>query len=97
VASRRSGATTAPVSLPAEFKSVVECAGSKKRFPGIRTLENENSVPAIDLNVSPNWEFNFGAGIGMTANTDHLILKMIIGRRFTFGGRRPPATDSSPD
>jgi len=53
--------------------------------------------PAIDLNVSPNWEFNFGVGIGMTGNTDHLILKMIIGRRFTFGHRKPAATDSSPD
>ena len=38
--------------------------------------------PAIDLNVSPKWEFNFGVGIGLTRSTDHLILKMIIGRRF---------------
>jgi hypothetical protein len=41
--------------------------------------------PAIDLNVSPDWEFNFGVGVGMTGSTDHLIVKMIIGRRFTFG------------
>ncbi len=39
-------------------------------------------VPAIDLNLSPKWEFNFGVGIGVTHSTDHLILKMIIGRRF---------------
>lgn len=44
--------------------------------------------PAIDLNVSPKWEFNFGVGIGMTRSTDHLIFKMIIGRRFEFGTRR---------
>lgn len=39
-------------------------------------------VPAIDLNFSPKWEFNFGVGIGVTHSTDHLIVKMIVGRRF---------------
>jgi hypothetical protein len=34
--------------------------------------------------VSPKWEFNFGVGIGMTGGSDHLIVKMIIGRRFVF-------------
>jgi hypothetical protein len=49
--------------------------------------------PAIDLNVSPKWEFNFGVGVGLTRSTDHLIFKMIIGRRFTFGHKQPqPAT-----
>ena len=52
--------------------------------------------PAIDLNVSPKWEFNFGVGIGITRSTDHLILKMIIGRRFTFGRRSGQAKDSAP-
>ncbi len=35
-----------------------------------------------DLNFSKDWEFNFGVGVGMTGATDHLIVKMIIGRRF---------------
>jgi hypothetical protein len=35
-----------------------------------------------DLNLSPKWEFNFGVGVGMTGASDHLLLKMIIGRRF---------------
>jgi hypothetical protein len=47
--------------------------------------------------VSPEWEFNFGVGIGLTRSTDHLILKMIIGRRFTFGQKPNKAGDSSPD
>ena len=38
--------------------------------------------PVIDLNVSPNWEFNFGVGVGLTGGTEHLIVKMIIGFRF---------------
>ncbi|HEX7530484.1 MAG TPA: transporter [Pyrinomonadaceae bacterium] len=53
--------------------------------------------PAIDLNVSPKWEFNFGVGIGLTRSTDHLILKMIIGRRFTFGQKSAKPKDSSPE
>lgn len=40
--------------------------------------------PAIDLNVSPKWEINFGLGVGLTRSTDHLIAKMILGYRFDF-------------
>jgi hypothetical protein len=40
--------------------------------------------PAIDLNLSPQWEFNFGVGVGVTGSTDHLIVKCIIGRRFSW-------------
>ena len=53
--------------------------------------------PAIDLNLSPKWEFNFGVGIGLTRSTDHLILKMIIGRRFEFGHKPAKTGSSSPD
>lgn len=42
-----------------------------------------------DLNVSPQWEINFGVGIGATAATDHLIVKCILGRRFDWGRRSP--------
>jgi hypothetical protein len=40
--------------------------------------------PVIDLNLSPNWEVNFGLGVGVTRSTDHLIAKMILGYRFNF-------------
>jgi hypothetical protein len=40
--------------------------------------------PTIDLNLSPNWEVNFGLGVGLTRSTDHLIAKMILGYRFNF-------------
>ena len=36
----------------------------------------------VDLNVDPRWEINFGVGVGLTHDTDGLILKMILGRRF---------------
>jgi hypothetical protein len=62
-----------------------------------KSEQTHQIFPAIDLNVSPKWEFNFGVGIGMTRSTDHLILKMIVGRRFTFGHKSTKAADSSPD
>jgi hypothetical protein len=40
--------------------------------------------PAVDLNLSPKWEINFGLGVGLTGSTDHLIAKMILGYRFDF-------------
>ena len=44
---------------------------------------------ATDLNVSPQWEINVGVGIGVTGSTDHLIVKGIIGRRFSWGKHSP--------
>jgi hypothetical protein len=46
--------------------------------------QQQQFVPAIDLDLGPEWEFNFGVGIGATASTDHLIVKCIIGRRFSW-------------
>lgn len=40
---------------------------------------------ATNLDFGPEWEFNFGVGAGMTHETDHSIVKVILGRRF---GRR---------
>ena len=40
--------------------------------------------PVIDLNLAPQWEINFGLGVGVTRSTDHLIAKMILGYRFNF-------------
>jgi hypothetical protein len=36
----------------------------------------------VNLNFGPSWEFNAGLGEGFTHGTDHLIAKMILGRRF---------------
>lgn len=37
---------------------------------------------ATDLNVSPEWELNFGIGGGLTNTSEHWIVKAIVGRRF---------------
>ena len=47
-------------------------------------LQQHQIFPAIDLNLSPKWEVNFGLGVGVTRSTDHLIAKMILGYRFDF-------------
>jgi hypothetical protein len=53
----------------------------------IHSLHNQQQqiFPVVDLNVSPDWEINFGVGIGPTAATDHWIFKFILGRRFSWG------------
>jgi hypothetical protein len=56
--------------------------------------QQQQFFPAIDLNVSPNWEFNFGVGVGPTASTDHLIIKAIVGRRFDWTHHRVGGSDS---
>jgi hypothetical protein len=52
-------------------------------FDPIREQEQQ-IVPAIDIDFGPNWEFNLGVGVGVTQGTDHLLVKAIIGRRFNF-------------
>ena len=53
----------------------------------IASLHDQQQMifPAVDLNVSPDWEINFGVGVGPTSATDHWIFKLIVGRRFTWG------------
>ncbi len=37
---------------------------------------------AADLNVSPDWELNFGVGRGLTGTSEHWVVKSIVGYRF---------------
>jgi len=46
--------------------------------------QQQQFFPTIDLDLGPDWEFNFGVGVGTTASTDHLIIKCIVGRRFSW-------------
>jgi hypothetical protein len=64
----------------------IEYYGSLGLVTGFDPISEQQQqiFPAIDLNVSPKWEINFGLGVGVTAATDHLIAKGIIGYRFDF-------------
>ncbi|MGC1448462.1 MAG: hypothetical protein WA830_00360 [Candidatus Sulfotelmatobacter sp.] len=46
--------------------------------------QQQQIFPTIDVDFGPQWEFNFGVGIGATGSTDHLIVKCIVGRRFSW-------------
>jgi hypothetical protein len=48
-------------------------------------------IPAIDVDFGPNWEFNFGVGVGATQATDHLLVKAIVGYRFKSRSQKPEA------
>ena len=57
-------------------------------FDAFREQQQQFFV-VTDLNVSPVWEINFGVGIGPTAATDHLLVKGIVGRRFSWTRHSP--------
>jgi hypothetical protein len=48
--------------------------GSVTGFDPLRD-QQQQILPAVDIDFGPNWEFNFGVGIGMTQATDHLLIK----------------------
>jgi hypothetical protein len=56
--------------------------GPVTHFDPVRDQQHQ-IVPALDLNVSPDWELNLGAAIGVTHSTDHFLVKLIVGRRFS--------------
>ncbi|MDQ2841692.1 MAG: transporter [Acidobacteriota bacterium] len=69
-----------------KFSAGLEYYGSLGSITGFDPfrLQQEQIVPAIDYEFGPKWEFNFGVGVGVTHSTDHLLIKMIVGRRFRF-------------
>ena len=50
--------------------------------------QQQQFFPVIDVDFAPQWEFNFGVGLGATRATDHLIVKCIVGRRFSWPHRQ---------
>lgn len=57
--------------------------GSLSDFAPLRD-QQQQFFPNVDIDFGPKWEFNFGVGVGATHSTDHLIVKCIIGRRFSW-------------
>ena len=70
-----------------KVKAGIEYYGSLGPITGFDPLRDQQQqiIPAIDLDLHEDWEFNFGVGVGVTHGTDHLLVKAIIGRRFSFG------------
>ena len=70
--------------------------GDLRGFDTLREQQQQIFV-ATDLTLSPDWEFNFGIGVGATRSTDHLIVKAIVGRRFNWGRTSKPTDTSAGD
>ncbi|HEY6370337.1 MAG TPA: hypothetical protein VIX37_07140 [Candidatus Sulfotelmatobacter sp.] len=64
----------------------LEYYGSYGSLAGFDALRNQQQqiFPTLDVDFGPQWEFNFGVGIGASSSTDHLIVKCIVGRRFSW-------------
>jgi hypothetical protein len=75
---------TKVVSLGVEYYGSLGPVGN----PDPLAQQQQQIFPTVDLNVAPEWELNFGVGWGLTGSTDHLIIKGIIGRRFSWGRRK---------
>jgi hypothetical protein len=69
---------TKVVAVGAEYYSSLGSIGGFS----VWTDQQQQIFPTVDLNLSPDWEFNFGVGFGLTGNTDGLIVKLILGYRF---------------
>lgn len=70
----------------------LEYYGSLGPATDMLPLANQHHLflPSIDLDVSPEWELNFGVGFDAEHHSDHLIVKFIVGRRFSWGRHRDP-------
>ena len=66
----------------------VEYYGSYGPITGFDPLRDQQQqiLPAVDIDFGQKWEFNFGVGVGVTGATDHLLVKGILGYRFNFKG-----------
>ncbi len=95
----RDGLTFSP-SAKASYKIAkridvgIEYYGGVGPLRGFNTLRDQMQqiLPSVDIDLGPNWELNFGVGVGVTQSTDHLLAKMIIGHRFNFGSRESKKT-----
>lgn len=62
----------------------VEYYGATGALPGFEPWPEQRHMifPTIDLEVSPDWELNFGVGRGFTSASQRWVLKSIVGYRF---------------
>ncbi len=68
----------------------IEYYGALGPLKGFDPLKQQEHLlfSVIDLDLGPEWEFNFGVGFGLTPATDRLLVKMILGYRFDFFAAR---------
>ena len=57
--------------------------GQLDQVPAAREQSHTLFIVA-DLFINPDWEFNFGPGLGLTKTTDQLVFKILAGRRINW-------------
>ena len=63
-----------------EYYGDIGYINSLEKFP-----EQSNAVfISYDMLNNPKWEFNIGAGAGLTSSTDRFVFKVILGRRINW-------------
>jgi hypothetical protein len=70
--------------LTSKIAGGIEYYGSLGPIRGFYPFQKQKQqiFPVIDLNLGPDWDFNFGVGFGLTGQTDRLVVKMILEHRF---------------
>ena len=63
-----------------EYYGEIGYLNDLEKFPE----QNDAIFIAYDMLNNPKWEFNMGAGIGLTSATDPFVLKVILGRRINW-------------
>lgn len=81
-----SPAAKASVALTPKVAAGLEYYGALGHLRNLDPLnvQQHQIFPTLDLDLSPNWEFDLGVGIGLTKATDRAIIKLIVGYRFPF-------------
>ena len=74
---------TSKVAAGIEYYGAV---GPITSFDAVRD-QQQQILPAVDVDFGKNWEFNFGVGLGVTQATDRLLIKAILGYRFHYKGQ----------
>jgi len=66
--------------LGIEYYGDIGYINSLEKFPE----QSDAIFIAYDMLNNPRWEFNMGAGIGLTAATDQFVFKVILGRKINW-------------
>jgi hypothetical protein len=57
----------------AEHETLEITQGSND-WPKLLRDQQQQFFPALDIDFAPEWEFNFGVGVGTTGSTDHILV-----------------------
>jgi len=68
-----------------EYYGDIGYINSLEKFPE----QSDAIFISYDLLNNPKWEFNMGAGVGVTSSTDPFVFKVILGRRINWHQKSP--------